>query len=106
MSRATGLSRRRFGCGGDVMRSFVLIFSAIFVLSATTRGTTPNVVLICVDDLKPLTHSYGDPFAVTPNLDRLAARGVQFDRAYCNQSVCGPSRYNLMLGSRSTSTGI
>lgn len=66
----------------------------------------PNVLFICVDDLKPLIHSYGDPYVKTPNLDRLAARGVQFDRAYCNQAVCGPSRYSLMLGSRSTSTGL
>jgi len=66
----------------------------------------PNVLFILVDDLKPLTHSYGDPIVQTPHLDRLAARGVQFNRAYCNQSVCGPSRYNLMLGARSTSLGV
>ena len=43
--------------------------------------------------------------ATTPNFDRLAGQGVRFENAYCNQAVCMASRYNLMLGSRSTSTG-
>jgi iduronate 2-sulfatase len=71
--------------------------------AATAR---PNVLLICVDDLKPALGCYGDPLAKTPHLDRLAARGLRFDLAYCNQAVCAPSRNALMLGSRSTSIGI
>ena len=66
----------------------------------------PNVLLICVDDLKPTLGCYGDPLARTPNLDRLAGRGMRFDLAYCNQAVCAPSRNALMTGSRSTSLGI
>jgi iduronate 2-sulfatase len=66
----------------------------------------PNVLLLCVDDLKPALGCYGDKLALSPNIDRLAARGVRFDLAYCNQSVCAPSRNNLLLGSRSTSLGI
>ena len=66
----------------------------------------PNVLLILVDDLKPAIASFGDPVAITPALDRLAARGMRFELAYSNQAVCMASRYNLMLGSRSTSTGL
>lgn len=66
----------------------------------------PNVLLILVDDLKPALGCYGDTAAKTPHLDRLAARGMRFDRAYCNQAVCAPSRFTLMLGSHSTSTGL
>ncbi len=66
----------------------------------------PNVLLILVDDLKPALGCYGDTTAKTPNIDRLAARGMRFDLAYCNQAVCAPSRFTLMLGSRSTSTGL
>ncbi|SFB90443.1 iduronate 2-sulfatase [Parapedobacter composti] len=66
----------------------------------------PNVLLILVDDLRPAIGAYGDPVALTPHIDQLAARAIRFDRAYSNQAVCAPSRYNLMLGSRSTSTGI
>jgi iduronate 2-sulfatase len=73
---------------------------------AAAPATRPNVLLILVDDLKPATGSYGDRLAVTPNIDRLAARGLQFDLAYCNQAVCAPSRLNLLIGSRSTSTGL
>jgi iduronate 2-sulfatase len=69
-------------------------------------ATKPNVLLLCVDDLKPALGCYGDNLALSPNLDRLAARGMRFDLAYCNQSVCAPSRNNLLLGSRSTSLGI
>jgi len=65
-----------------------------------------NVLLILVDDLKPALGCYGDVAARTPNIDRLAARGMRFDLAYCNQAVCAPSRFTLMLGSHSTSTGL
>ncbi len=66
----------------------------------------PNVLLILVDDLKPALGCYGDPLAKTPHIDRLAARGLRFDLAYCNQAVCAPSRFTLMLGAHSTSTGL
>ena len=66
----------------------------------------PNVLLILVDDLKPALGCYGDSVAKTPNIDALAARGMRFDLAYCNQAVCAPSRFTLMLGSHSTSTGL
>jgi iduronate 2-sulfatase len=66
----------------------------------------PNVLLICVDDLKPQLGCYGDTLAHSPNIDRLAARGMVFTRAYCNQAVCGPSRNSLLTGLRPASTGI
>ncbi len=66
----------------------------------------PNVLLILVDDLKPTLGTYGDPMALSPNIDKLADMGMRFDNAYCNQAVCMASRYNLLLGARSTSTGL
>jgi iduronate 2-sulfatase len=66
----------------------------------------PNVLLVLVDDLKPAIGGYGDAVARTPQLDRFVASGLRFDRAYCNQAVCAPSRYTLMLGSLSSSTGL
>jgi iduronate 2-sulfatase len=66
----------------------------------------PNILLILVDDLKPALGCYGDPHAKSPHIDALAARGMRFDLAYCNQAVCAPSRFTLMLGSHSTSTGL
>lgn len=82
----------------------------LFLLSLLACGSAlsapPNVLLILVDDLKPALGCYGDATAKTPNIDRLAARGMRFDLAYCNQAVCAPSRFTLMLGSHSTSTGL
>lgn len=85
----------------------IILTSLVLLLAAPAPAATqPNVLLILVDDLKPLAGTYGDALAKTPAIDRLAARGVRFDRAYCNQAVCGPSRYNLMLGTRSTTSGL
>jgi iduronate 2-sulfatase len=83
----------------------LLLFVA-FLLPLGAQETRKNVLLICVDDLKPVLGCYGDPLAKTPNLDKLSARGMRFNRAYCNQAVCATSRNNLLLGSRSTSIGI
>ncbi len=74
--------------------------------SYAAETARPNVLLICVDDLKPVLGCYGDRLARTPNMDRLAARGVRFDLAFCNQAVCAPSRNSLLTGSRPTTSGI
>ncbi|MEZ6039578.1 MAG: sulfatase-like hydrolase/transferase [Planctomycetaceae bacterium] len=77
------------------------------VVAAESRPTPrPNVLLICIDDLKPVLGCYGDGTAKTPNIDRLAARGVVFEAAYCNQAVCSPSRNALMTGLRPQTLGI
>lgn len=59
-----------------------------------------NVLFIAVDDLKPTIGCYGDRWARTPNLDRLAAKGTIFERAYCMQAVCSPSRNAVLTGLR------
>jgi len=76
------------------------------ILCSGNAPAKPNVLLICVDDLKPLLGCYGDKTVKSPNVDRLAARGLLFERAYCNQAVCAPSRNALMTGSRPTTTGV
>jgi iduronate 2-sulfatase len=59
-----------------------------------------------IDDLKPNLGAYGDTVVRSPNIDQFANEAMVFNRAYANQAVCAPSRYNLLIGSRSTSTGI
>ena len=58
------------------------------------------MLFIIVDDLKPALGCYGDTNARTPNIDRLAASGRVFDRAYCQEAVCAPSRASFMTGRR------
>jgi iduronate 2-sulfatase len=64
-----------------------------------------NVLFIMADDLRPELASYGSP-ALTPNLDGLAKRAVQFDRAYCQQALCNPSRSSLLTGRRPDTLGL
>jgi iduronate 2-sulfatase len=93
-------------------RAFVCLVALLTVPAvALTRptaavATRPNVLLILVDDLKPALGAYGDPLARSPHIDRLARRGLLFERAYANQAVCAPSRNALLTGLRPTSTGI
>lgn len=86
-----------------MIRLLALLLLAAFSLRAADR---PNVLLICVDDLKPNLGCYGDKLAKSPNIDRLAERGMVLKAAYCNQAVCAPSRNALLTGMRSTSLGI
>lgn len=84
---------------------------AVFLVSASallaeSKPARPNVLLICVDDLKPVLGCYGDTRAKTPNIDALASRSLRLDRAYCNQAVCAPSRNALMSGLRPQTLGI
>ncbi len=87
------------------MKSFLFLF-VVSAFSPFIGTAAPNVLLICVDDLKPTIASYGDAIAKTPNIDRLAKRGVLFESAYCNQAVCSPSRNSLMTGLRPQTLGI
>jgi len=89
-----------------LLRLFLPCLLCLPWFSHAAAAPRPNVLFIAVDDLKPVLGCYGDKLVKSPNIDRLAARGVVFERAYCNQAVCAPSRNSLLTGVRPTTLGI
>lgn len=81
-----------------------LFFSPVGVTVASTLSKRPNVLFIVVDDLRAETHSSHS--LKTPALSQLARSGFSFDRAFCQMSVCGPSRVSVLSGARPDSTGV
>ena len=84
-------------------RSPAVVFCGALLLATACSAPQPtagpiNVLFIIIDDLNTALGSYGDPLARTPNLDRLAARGVRFDRAYVQYPICNPSRTSILSG--------
>jgi iduronate 2-sulfatase len=72
----------------------------VFLAGLTGESNRPNVLFIACDDLTSAIACYGDPVAVTPNLDRLSNLGVRFDNAYCQLPLCNPARASVMTGLR------
>jgi len=65
----------------------------------------PNILWITCEDISPYLGCYGDPYAITPNLDRLAGRSILYTNAYATAPVCAPGRSCLITGLYATSTG-
>lgn len=84
------------------LASFFLVLIAC-ALPALAQSRQPNVLFIVADDLRP---TYGDRSVHTPNLNRLAQRGVRFERAYVQYPVCNPSRVSFLTGLRPETTRV
>jgi iduronate 2-sulfatase len=69
-----------------------------YPIGAQSVDQPPNILLICVDDLRPEIAAFGTDYIITPNMDRLAASGRAFRRHYVNAPSCGPSRFTLLTG--------
>ena len=97
-------------CRKPSMRNFLSLLCLLACCwlpqPVTADDKQPNVLFLISDDLNNMLGCYGDPIAKTPNIDRLAARGVRFDRSYCTFPLCGPSRNSMLTGLYPNSTGI
>ena len=81
--------------------AFALLLFSIYSQSARADGhesTKKNILLICVDDLRPELKSFGVDYIHSPNIDRLAASGRAFHNHYVNAPTCGASRYTMLTG--------
>ncbi len=87
------------------------LFSMILLVALLTSGCTtepqelPNILWITSEDNSPLLGCYGDAFATTPNLDRLAGEGFLYTNAYANAPVCAPARNTIITGVHACSNG-
>src|SRR6187431_1222878 len=77
-----------------------IVLAILLVCSCAVRAERPNILLIIADDLRPELNCYGVGAVKSPNIDRLAARGVKFDLAYCQYPLCNPSRVSMLTGVR------
>lgn len=91
-------------------KKIVLLLSLVFVSITGCKSQNekpseeptkkPNILFIAIDDLRPELGAYGSEIAITPNMDALAANGLLFNNAYCQEAICSPSRASVMTGAR------
>ncbi len=94
---------RRLGFAPCIL---ALLLSLVVAWTAIADTRPPNVLFIALEDLRPELGCYGKSHIYSPNINQLAARGVLFNRAYCQFPVCNALRASIMTGLRPDSTGV
>lgn len=97
MSRSNPVSRRRFLQSGAAF--------SVPSLTHAFQSQRPNILWLTTEDIGPHLHACGDDYSMTPNLDRLAARGCLYNNAWSNAPVCAPARTTIISGVYPTATG-
>ena len=89
-----------------MIRRTLLAFAVILTPTFVVAAEKMNVLYIASDDLCNRLGTYGDPLVKSPNIDKLAAKGVRFDKAYCQYPLCNPSRTSFLTGLRPDTTAV
>ncbi len=100
------LTRRRFLSVIASAAAIPVIRPALALARNRNKTRKMNVLFIAVDDLRPELGCYGREHIISPNIDRLAKEGLLFERTYCQQAVCAPSRISIMTGARPDTTTV
>ena len=87
-------------------RSLKLVAAVVYGLILITEATKMNVLLLMFEDLRLDLPSYGNEWVIAPNIERLARKGLIFDIAVPQVSVCAPSRTSMLTGLRPDKLGI
>jgi uncharacterized sulfatase len=97
---------KRRDCLLALVLAFTLPAAGLWAADSAVSPKKFNVLFIAVDDMNNDLGCYGHPLVKSPNIDRLAARGMRFERAYCQFPLCSPSRSSLMTGLRPSQTRV
>ncbi len=98
-----GVSRRDLLKAGGAGLGALLLGGA--VRGGPAQDQRPNILWLVSEDTSPLLGCYGDEFATTPNLDRLASEGILYENAFANAPVCAPARCTIITGMYASSLG-
>ncbi|MCJ7681165.1 MAG: sulfatase, partial [Candidatus Aminicenantes bacterium] len=100
------LSRRRFLHLSGSATLVGMIDSHPLLSAQRVKAKRPNILFVIVDDMRPDLGCYGNSVIKTPHIDSVAARGVVFQHAYCQQAMCNPSRASVLTGKRPDTIGV
>ncbi len=104
-SSKNNINRRRFLQIGSGSVAAMFLHQIPLSADETTKTSRPNILWVSCEDISPDLGCYGDSYAVSPNIDKLAIQGVRYDNVYSHSGVCAPTRSGIITGMYPTTIG-